>query len=75
MNGHILQRFFITFGFGQELQNCYTVVDAFSEDEARLKTNLTYGGLWAFIYRTPEEAGVHEFNLSFVEFGTPNSKL
>ena len=74
MNGVILLQFWITFGFGQELEGCYTIVEAPNEADARLHINMMYGSLWSFIYRTAEEAGVERFNLHFVELGTPNSK-
>ncbi len=62
--------FIVTFGFGQSdpntgepLGNCYAVVYARSEVEARMIMHKHHGGKWSFIYGSEHEAGVEEFGL------------
>lgn len=71
-----MQTYIITFGYnhkdknGYSLANCYTMIDAQSEDEARKIAFLHLGKKWAFIYKSAEDAGVMKFNLTFVPFDT-----
>ena len=71
-----MQKFYFTFGFGQHLINgkpadrCYTIIEAESRMEARLKMCEVYKDKWSFVYDSPEAAGVERWNLKFVEFGS-----
>lgn len=71
-----MKKFYFTFGFGHYLisgapaDKCYTIVEAESRMEARLKMHEVYGPKWSFCYDSPEEAGVHRYGLRFVDFGS-----
>jgi len=75
------QKYYFTFGFGQSLENCYTIVLAKDAAEARQKMCQKYGSLWAFQYEEKEwiaESGqtlAEKWKWRKVAFGTPNEKL
>lgn len=58
-----MNKFFITFGFDQGHDNCYVIINAKNEIEAREKMTKAYGRKWGFIYNSADEAGVNKFNL------------
>jgi hypothetical protein len=67
--------FYVTFGFGQKLQDCYTIVFAKDDIEARNIIGLVYEQLWSLMYADaegPSGAGIIEHNLKLVPFGSPN---
>lgn len=65
-------RFYVTFGFGQPLQDCYAWLNAPNAVQAREDIVAAYGDAWAFIYTLDEfMKGWHEDELE-VPFGTPN---
>lgn len=69
--------FYFTFGFGQKLENCYTVVFAKDDIEARNIMSLVYEQLWSQMYENPDGdngAGVERHGLKLVPLGTPNWK-
>lgn len=72
-----MSKFYITFGFihkdskGNSLRNCYTIVEAENEAEARQKMfDSPVGHQWSTFYRTAQEAGVINYKLSFVPFNS-----
>lgn len=67
--------FIVTFGCGQILRNKFARVEAPSEWQARDLVFATYGDCWAFLYNSEWEAGVEEWRMTEVPFGTPNGKL
>jgi hypothetical protein len=69
-------KFYVTFGFGQPLQNCYAEIpDVASYAEARSKVLEEYQSRWAFIYGPEEALNAEEHKMRKVPFGTPNSGL
>lgn len=58
-----MKKFYITFGFNQGHDNCYVIVNAKNETEARKKMISEYGRKWGFLYDSPDAAGVDRFNL------------
>lgn len=70
-----LEPYYFTFGFGQKLENCYTIIFAKDEHIARHTMTLVYEQLWSMMYEQPEGeggAGIEEHKLKLVPFGTPN---
>lgn len=70
-----MSKFYITFGFihkdskGNSLRNCYTIVEAENEAEAREKMFASpVGHQWSNLYRTAQEAGVINYKLNLVSF-------
>ncbi len=70
-----MQQFFITFGYGQFLAGCYTIINAEAEQLAREEAETMYGPCWSMIYDSSSKAGVQKYNLSLVPWGTPNFKV
>ena len=58
-----MKKFYITFGFNQGHDNCYVIVNAQTNDDARQKMIDVYGLKWGFIYESAEDAGVEEYKL------------
>lgn len=70
-----MNKYYITFGFihkdskGNSLRNCYTIVKAKDEAEAREKMFASpVEHQWATLYRTAQDAGVINYKLAFVPF-------
>lgn len=72
-----MNKYYITFGFahkdtkGNSLANCYTIIEAETEQEARdVMLNSPHFGNknWAFIYDNPITPGVIKYKLSYVPF-------
>ena len=70
-----MKKFYITFGFshkdtkGGSLANCYTIIEAETEEKAREKMFAhPLGAQWAFIYDNAVTPGVIKYNLSYVPF-------
>ena len=70
-----MKKFYITFGMihkdtkGNSLANCYTVIEAETESEARNKMFASpLGQQWAFMYKSAQEAGVLKYKLMLVPF-------
>lgn len=68
-------KFYITFGFahkdiqGRSLANCYTIIEAPTEDKAReIMFASPLGKQWAFIYKDAIEPGVLKYKLIYVPF-------
>lgn len=70
-----LKPFWMTFGFGQKLEGCYTVIFAKDEQEARNTMTLVYEQIWSMIYDSASKAGVEEYKLKLVPFGTANWRI
>lgn len=69
-------RYFGTFGANQTLANCYVVIEAADEAEARAKMFDAHERLWAFIYKEHEyDKSIARWNLAEVPLGTPNARL
>lgn len=70
-----MNRYYFTFGYGQYLlsgksaANCYVVVCAEDEMQARTLMYAYYGRKWSMCYNSAEEAGVDKYNLKEVELG------
>lgn len=66
-----MSRFLVTFPVGGPLRNCYTVLEAPTELEARLILMDEYGRTgWAGIYPESEKARVIDrHGLGFIPFG------
>lgn len=75
INCYAWSEYIFTFGFGYSLENCYTIVYALTHDDAREIMIQVYGKHWAFQYDSKEEAGVKEYNLEYVPFGTQNRRM
>lgn len=64
--------YYFTFGFGQvdaegnSLADCYTIVSARSESEARFYMYKWWGINWSMMYTSAEQAGVEKYNLRLV---------
>ena len=67
-----MNEFIVTFGYGQPLAGCFTRIEAANAHEARGLIFKEYGNKWAFMYNSEEEAGVKQWGLKEVKFGTPN---
>lgn len=63
-----------TFGQGHTLRNNYVKAFADNAEAARQKMVTVYGQLWAFQYDNEKAAGVWEYNLHEVPFGTVNER-
>lgn len=70
-----MKKFYITFGFahkdtqGNSLANCYTIIEAETEEKAReIMFASPLGSQWAFIYKDAITPGVIKYNLSYVPF-------
>jgi hypothetical protein len=69
-----MNTYYITFGAvhidknGNSLLNCYTTIEAENRTAAREKIFSEYGKKWAFMYDSPEEAGIMEYNLIYVAY-------
>lgn len=69
-----MKKFYITFGSdhkeadGSTLQNCYTVIEAVNEEEARAEALRRFGQHWASIYKSAQEAKVIACQLSYVQY-------
>ena len=70
-----MSTFIATFGMGWTLRNNFVEVEAEDEGQARKIMFNVYGQGWAFLYKSHEAAGVNQFNLNKVPFGTPNTRL
>lgn len=58
-----MKKFYFTFGFGQPHENCYHVIEANNETEAREDMCRKFGNKWSFMYDSAEEAGVEKYHL------------
>ena len=67
--------FIATFGQGWTLRNNFVRLTADSENIARRLLFDAYGSAWAFIYDSERAAGVEEYRLIEVPFGTKNERL
>ena len=73
-----IMKWYFTFGFSQKLENCFTVIEAQNEEEARMKMVDFYGQNWAFQYDENQwitESGKiqqQKYNLKEIKFGTLN---
>lgn len=67
-------KWFVTFGFGQPLENCYTLVPCDGNmNDAANKVAEVYGEKWAFLYPIADLDDMTErFPIRYVPFGTPN---
>lgn len=65
-------RFIGTFGVNHPLGKAFVVIPGEHYETARLNMTEAYGSKWGFIYESKEEAGVEQFGLKEVPFGTPN---
>lgn len=64
-----MSKFVFTFGSGHvPYGNCFTEVEASTEEEARRIMYDTCGGAWCTSYRSREEAGVEKWGLKEVPF-------
>lgn len=52
-----MAQFFVTYGFGSNLGNCYSIVDAANYGEARKIIHDTIGDKFAFCYEESEFEG------------------
>ncbi len=59
----VIKDYYFTFGFGQKHENCYTVITAKDEQEARTDMVRAWGTEWSMCYTSAELAGVEEFHL------------
>ena len=62
-----MNKYYFTFGFGQVHQNCYHVIVAENEDDARDIMNDRFDNKWSMMYKSAEEAGVEKYNLKEVK--------
>ncbi len=58
-----MSKYYFTFGFGQEHENGYHIIEAEDSDTARDIMRHRFGMKWAFQYDSAEKAGVDEYNL------------
>lgn len=67
-------KFFVTFGAGQPLENCYALIPlAKTAEEARAHCFTAYRQRWAFVYPIEELAEqVERFGIRGVPWGAPN---
>lgn len=63
LRGERMKKFYFTFGFGQQHENGYHVIEAKNSEEARREMFRKFGTKWSMQYDSAEEAGVEEFNL------------
>lgn len=63
MQNNDIKKFYFTFGCGQAYENCYHVIDANNEAEAREEMFRRFGNKWSMVYKSAEEAGVEKYNL------------
>jgi hypothetical protein len=63
-----MSQHYFTFGFGQQHENGYHVVEADSDEEARRIMCTRFGNEWAFQYSSREAAGVDMFGLYEVTY-------
>lgn len=49
-----MHRFYFTFGDGQLLENCYTIIEAETYNSAREEMFKVHGSTWAFQYTEAE---------------------
>lgn len=67
-----MNTYFFTFGsnhydeYGHNLFNCYTMIEAHSEDDARRIMTAYRGNKWSMVYKTAEDAGVNTYNLIYI---------
>ena len=68
-------RFFITFGFGQPLENCYAIVPGEFESSAAAREKIaeTYGSQFAFQYDLDDLPNHAKYGIREVAWGTPNA--
>lgn len=67
-------QFIATFrGINSVLGKRFVRVSAPDIAAARASMFATYGEHWAFLYDTEEQAGVWQYGLTEVPFGTPNT--
>jgi hypothetical protein len=68
------QQWFVTFGFGQALQNCYAILpNEHTHDEARAIVFAMYDRKWSFMYPLSQlKDDLERHTLREVPFGTPN---
>jgi hypothetical protein len=68
-------KLYVTYGFGSNLANCYSVVEANTEEACRQKVRNVCGGKYAFTYSEKNfEGQVEAYNLKEVEL-QPQRKL
>lgn len=58
-----MNEYIFTFGFGQQHENCYTVIKANTSNEAREEMHRRYGEKWSMQYDSRDEAGVEKWGL------------
>ncbi len=66
-----MSKHYFTFGFGQEHENGFHVIEAENVRDARKEMARRFGKKWAFWYDSAESAGVERFNLHEVLFEEP----
>ena len=63
----MLQKFYITYGFGSNLSKCYSEVEGVDYHAARTEVHRVAGTDWAFMYTATEFRGkAEEYNLTKV---------
>lgn len=70
-----MNKYYVTFGFahkdtkGRSLANCYTVIEAATQNQARkIMFDSPLGQQWAFMYKSAQDAGVLKYGLNLVSF-------
>lgn len=70
-----MKTYYLTFGYNSALRRSYAEIRAENYESARAQAFAHHGSEWAFLYDSPEEAGVFRFGLEEVPLGTPNYAL
>ena len=50
INEQVMKKFYFTFGFGQQYENCYVVIESETWNGAREEMVRRYGTKWSFQY-------------------------
>ena len=63
----LLKSYYFTFGYGQPHENCYHIIQAATENDARDIMLERFGNKWSMCYKTAIEAGVEQYNLQEIK--------
>lgn len=66
LSPHVEKDWYFTWGFNQGHDNCYTRIYG-TQESSRAHMVKAWGDRWSFQYPTASQAGVEEFNLTYIE--------